>query len=273
VLEHRLYANCRMSTVILKLFPLLLSAVRIARSPVFLQIACALLLVTGLTFAQDLPNAPSAQLEIEQGLARQSAPDTAADNEGHERIFIVVPAFGVTNRQDAPALTAKAKFSLSARQAFDPFMWISTGIQAGMSQASNEFPQYGQGAAGYGKRYGAAMLDVVNGGFAGTAVCVLLKEDPRYFRLGSGSIERRVFYSLQQQVSAKSDKGTRMFNWANVLGTFASSAISNAYYPRPNRGLSLTMNRATVSLLWGFTGELTDEFGPDVSRKLFHRSK
>jgi hypothetical protein len=152
-------------------------------------------------------------------------------------------------------------------------MWISTGIQAGMSQASNQFPEYGQGAAGYGKRYGAAMLDVVNGGFASTAYCVLLKEDPRYFRLGNGPIIERVLYSVSQQVSAKNDQGKRTFNWANVLGTFTSSAISNAYYPRANRGFSLTMNRAMVSLLWGFTGELTDEFGPDVSRKLFHRHK
>jgi hypothetical protein len=273
VLEPRVYANHRTYTVFLKLFLLLLSAVRTAATSVLLQIASAVLLVTGLTLAQDLPNAPLVQLETEPGLARPSAPGIAADKEGHERIFVVVPAFGITNRQDAPALTAKAKFALASRQAFDPFMWISTGIQAGMSQASNEFPQYGQGATGYGKRYGAAMLDVINGGFAGTAFCVLLKEDPRYFRLGSGSIEQRVLYSLAQQVSAKSDRGTRQFNWANVLGTFTSSALSNAYYPRPNRGFSLTVNRAVVSLLWGFTGELTDEFGPDVSRKLFHRGK
>jgi len=254
---------------------LLSSAMKLARTSMPLQVASTLLLASSFVTAQELPDAPTVHYESEltRPSARPSAPDGDVSNEGHERILLVIPAFGITNRQDAPPLSAKAKFALASRQAFDPFMWISTGIQAGISQASNQFPEYGQGAAGYGKRYGAAMLDVVNGGFASTAFCVLLKEDPRYFRLGSGPIVERVLYSVAQQVSAKNDQGKRTFNWANVLGTFTSSAISNAYYPKPNRGFSLTMNRAMVSLLWGFTGELTDEFGPDVSRKLFHRHK
>jgi hypothetical protein len=228
----------------------------------------------GFASAEDSPNvaAPRPEAELPKTSAAPGIFETTPDIEGHERILFVVPAFGVTNRQNAPALSPAEKFSLASRQVFDPFVWISTGIQAGISQANNEFPQYGQGAAGYTRRYGAAMLDAVHGGFASTAFCVLLKQDPRYFRLGQGPIKHRIFYSLGQQFSAKGDNGKRQFNWANVLGTFASGAISNAYYPRPNRGFGLTMNRSAVSLLWGFTGELAEEFWPDVKRKLpFHR--
>lgn len=226
--------------------------------------------------AEESPDLGTARTEAE--LPKVSAAPrtsvTTPELDGHERILFVVPAFGVTNRQNAPALSAAEKFSLAARQAFDPFVWISTGIQAGLSQANNEFPQYGQGAAGYSRRYGAAMLDTIHGGFASTAFCVLLKQDPRYFRLGRGSITHRLLYSLVQEFSAKGDNGRRQFNWSNVLGTFASGAISNAYYPPPNRGFGLTMNRSAVSLAWGFTGELADEFWPDVKRKLrFHRGE
>lgn len=228
----------------------------------------------GFASAEEPPNlaAPRPEAELPKTSAPPRKSETSPDIEGHERILFVVPAFGLTNRQNAPALTSTQKLSLAARQVFDPFVWISTGIQSGISQAHNEFPQYGQGAAGYTRRYGAAMLDAVHSGFASSAFCVLLKEDPRYFRLGQGPIKHRIFYSLSQQFSAKSDNGKRQFNWANVLGTFASGAISNAYYPRPNRGFGLTMNRSAVSLLWGFTGELAEEFWPDVKRKLpFHR--
>ena len=228
----------------------------------------------GFASAQESPNVATVRPETElpKTSAAPGTSETTPDIDGHERILFVVPAFGVTNRHNAPALNHTEKFSLAARQVFDPFVWISTGIQAGISQANNEFPQYGQGAAGYTRRYGAAMLDAVHGGFASTAFCVLLKQDPRYFRLGQGPIKHRIFYSLAQQFSAKGDNGKRRFNWANVLGTFASGAISNAYYPPPNRGFGLTMNRSSVSLLWGFTGGLADEFWPDVKRKLlFHR--
>lgn len=230
----------------------------------------------GFASAQESPNLTTLRPETElpKTSAAPGTSETTPDIDGHERILFVVPAFGVTNRQNAPALNPTEKFSLAARQVFDPFVWISTGIQAGISQANNEFPQYGQGTAGYSRRYGAAMLDAVDGGFSSTAFCVLLKQDPRYFRIGQGPIKHRIFYSLKQQFLAKGDNGKRQFNWANVLGTFASGAISNAYYPAPKRGFGLTMNRSGVSLLWGFTGELADEFWPDVKRKLlFHKLK
>jgi hypothetical protein len=228
------------------------------------------LLANGPALAQEVPNTPSAQQNTNES-AQKSTSEIAPVNEEHERILFLIPAFGVTNVQNAPAMTAKHKFALAARQAFDPFVWASSGIQAGASQASNEFPEYGQGAAGFGKRYGAAMLDSVSGGLASTAFCVLLKQDPRYFRLGQGSIKDRIIYSAKQEFSTKSDKGTRQFNWSNVLGLLASASISNAYYPAPNRGFGLTMNRFAVGLLWGFTGEWADEFWPDIKRKLFHK--
>jgi hypothetical protein len=194
-------------------------------------------------------------------------------DEEHQRILGVVPQFGVTNQPDPPALTSRHKLALAARQAFDPFVWISTGIQAGASQAGNEFPEYGQGAQGFGKRYGAGMLDSVSGGFASTTFCIVLKQDPRYFRLGQGSTMHRAFYSMAQQLSAKSDEGHRQINWSNVLGMLVSSSLSNAYYPRPDRGFGLTMNRFGIGLAWGVTGTLSDEFWPDIDRLLFHRKK
>jgi hypothetical protein len=240
-----------------------------------LIIASAALLVNGFAFAQELPTPPSEQQKasLPNESAQKSTSAIAPVNEEHERILFVVPAFGVTNNQNAPPMTAKQKIALASRLAFDPFVWASSGIQAGISQASNEFPEYGQGAAGFGKRYGAATLDVINGGFASTAFCIVLKQDPRYFRLGEGSIKERFIYSVKQEFSAKSDKGGRQFNWSNILGMLTSAAISNAYYPPPNRGFGLTMNRFGVGLLWGFAGEWGDEFWPDVKRKLFHGRK
>jgi hypothetical protein len=170
-------------------------------------------------------------------------------------------------------MTGKHKLALAAREAFDPFVWVSSGIQAGASETGNEFPKYGQGVQGFAKRYGATMLDSVDSELASSAFCVLLKQDPRYFRLGQGSIIHRTFYSMAQQLSAKNDDGRRMFNWANVLGMLVGTSLSNMYYPPPDRGFSLTMNRFTIGFAWGLTGNLADEFLPDVDRLLFHRKK
>jgi len=193
--------------------------------------------------------------------------------EQSQRILGVVPQFAVT-RQDAKPLTTGQKFHLFAKSSFDPFQYAVAGLQAGLGQATNEFSGYGQGAAGYGKRYGASLADQVSSNFFSNFFYpTLLKEDPRYFRLGEGSIKHRIGYSLAQEFVTHTDKGTRRFNFSNALGAFSSGGLSNVYYPETDRGLGLTMSRSAISLLYGSAGGLVDEFWPDINRKLFHHNK
>jgi len=212
--------------------------------------------------------------------------------EQSQRVLGVLPQFGVTSPPDAPPLTPRGKFHLFAKSAFDPVSIGVVGLQAGLSQAENEFPAYGQGAQGYGKRFGAALADEVDSGFwSNYAYPVLLKEDPRYFRLGEGSFGRRLAYSVKQEFVCHTDKGGRSFNFSNVLGAFTSGAISNLYYPgntlirtipatstspaipvyENDRGVGLTLSRTSIALGYGTIGGLFDEFWPDIQQKLFRK--
>ena len=214
--------------------------------------------------------------------------------EQSQRVLGVLPQFGVTSRQDAPALTPREKFHLFAKAAFDPVSIGVVGLQAGISQAQNQFPAYGQGAQGYGKRFGAALTDEVSAGFwSNYAYPVLLKEDPRYFRLGEGPFRNRILYSLKQEFVCHTDKGGRSFNFSNVLGAFTSGVISNLYYPgrsvvrvipatatspvipvyETERGVELTLSRAAIAIGYGTIGGIFDEFWPDMQRKLLRKHK
>lgn len=210
--------------------------------------------------------------------------------EQSQRALLVLPQFGVTSRQNAPPLTSREKFHLFVKSASDPGAIGVVGLQAAISQAQDEFPGYEQGSEGYGKRFGAALADEVDSGFwSNFAYPVLLHEDPRYFRLGQGSLRRRTRYSLKQEFVCHTDKGGRAFNFSNVLGAFTSGAISNLYYPgntlirtipatatspaRPiyenDRGVTLTLSRASIALGYGILGGLFDEFWPDIQSKVF----
>lgn len=194
--------------------------------------------------------------------------------EQSQRILGVAPQFFVTSRQKPRPLTPGQKFHLFVKSGFDPFAFAAAGFQAGISQATNEFPGYGQGAAGYGKRYGASFADQLSSNFfSNFAYPVLLKEDPRYFRLGHGSIKHRILYSLAQEFVTRTDKGTRRFNYSNVLGAFTTGGLSNAYYPQNDRGFGLTLSRSAIALAYGSAGGLIDEFWFDVNEKLFHKHK
>jgi hypothetical protein len=210
-----------------------------------------------------IPNPESSSSSEQQ---RQSSSDAP-------RILGVVPQFSVTNEWNARPLTAGEKLRLFERSSFDPFNFAAAGLQAGLSQATNEFPGYGQGAGGYGKRYGASFADQVSSNFFSNFFYpTLLKEDPRYFRLGRGPIKHRFLYALEQEFVVRRDRGGKGFAFENVLGAFSSGTLSNVYYPSTDRGVGLTISRSVISMLYGSAGGLASEFWPDVQRKL-HRHK
>ena len=192
--------------------------------------------------------------------------------EQSQRMLGVVPQFSVTSRQDAPPLSPSEKFKLFAKSSTDPFIFVAVGFQAGLTQATDGFESYGQGAAGYGKRYGATLADNTSSNFfSNFAYPVLFKEDPRYFRLGEGTFRHRLFYALSQEFVCHTDSGGRSFSFSNVLGAFTAGGISNLYYPPEDRGASLTMSRSAIALAYGSAGGLVSEFWIDIDKKLFHK--
>lgn len=224
-----------------------------------------------------LPPSPPPDAPSTSKISASSQPESEKEiqkKEQSQRILGVVPQFSVTSRQKAPALTAKQKFRLFVKSSTDPFVFAAAGIQAGIGQATNEFPGYGQGGSGYGKRYGATLADSTSSNFfSNYAYPALFKEDPRYFRLGQGSIAHRIMYSLEQEFVIRTDRGTRRFSYSNVLGAFTAGGISNLYYPSSDRGFGLTMSRSAIALGYGSLGGLIDEFWADIDQKLFHKHK
>jgi hypothetical protein len=201
---------------------------------------------------------------------------TSADvlkQEERQRILGVVPNFNTVESSAAvPSLSPGQKFHLMFKSSVDPFVYVADGFVAGLGQAQNTNPGFGQGAEGYFKRFGAAYADTVDGNLWGNAIFpILFKEDPRYFRLGTGSFTHRFLYSAATTIWCRRDNGTWGPNYANVLGNFASGAISNLYYPAADRGVANTVDGALTVTAEGVAGAEFVEFWPDISRHLFKK--
>ncbi len=113
--------------------------------------------------------------------------------EERQRILGMIPEFNTSNVSDAAKLSARQKFDLAFKSATDPFAFVFSGIDSGISQWENDFPGYGQGAQGYGKRFAASYADSFDGTILGNAVFpILLHQDPRYFRKGTGPLRQPV---------------------------------------------------------------------------------
>lgn len=192
--------------------------------------------------------------------------------EEKQRLLGVVPNFYVSYEHHAVPLTSRQKFELAWKTTIDP---VNIGVNAaiaGIQQAQNDFSGYGQGAAGYGRRYGASYGNFLTGTYIGGAILPsLLKQDPRYFYKGTGSTRSRVMYAIANAVICKGDNGRWEANYSGIIGSLASGGISNLYYPPKNRdGAELTFENALIGIGATAATNILQEF---VFRRLTPSSK
>ena len=173
--------------------------------------------------------------------------------EEQQRLAGIFPNFFVSYQWQAASLTSRQKYSLAFKNATDPGNLLLVGTTAGVQQAIDAFPGYGLGAAGYGRRFGADLGNLVIGTFVGGAVLSsIFHQDPRYFYRGSGTVKSRLCYAASRAVVTRGDNGQTQPNWSGVLGDFSAGAISNLYYaPQDRMGVRLTL----VNGLLGIGGD------------------
>lgn len=165
-------------------------------------------------------------------------------------------------------LTSEDKFDIFVKSTYSPYTFLSAGFDAGLSQATDGYHGYGQGAEGYGKRLGAALANSESGVFFGKFLFpLLLHQDPRYFQLHKGSIRTRALYAVSRVFITRDDDGRSVFNTSYILGSLASRTLSNAYYPRQQRSIGNTFSRTGNALLSDAGSYLFQEFWPDISGK------
>jgi hypothetical protein len=261
--------------------------------PLATVLLLAILTLSIPTAAQQ--SAPSAQQKPDAGQQTQpanpssspqsSSQDKPAENPNikqqektgtsNDRLFFALPNFLTVESKDVPPLTAGQKFKVVARGAFDPIQIPWYAIQAGISQASNSEPGFGQGAEGYGKRYGAYAADgVIENFMVGAIFPSVLRQDPRYFEMGTGRFWHRAGYAMTRIFITRSDSGHKQFNFSEILGSAAGAAISTySYHPRDDRNLPNTVSVWGTQVGYDSLTAVIKEFWPDLRRKFAKKKK
>jgi hypothetical protein len=185
-----------------------------------------------------------------------------------KRIFGIIP-----NNRTSPTLhgseplTSRGKFTIATEDAFDRGSFALAAIFAGEAQLTNANRSFGQGAAGYGKYFGAAFGDLTIADYMTEAIYPsLLHQDPRYFRKGTGSGWSRLGYAMGQIFWTHTDSGGTQFNFSEVIGNSTAVAISNAYYS-DNRTASDAMSKLGTQLGIDMASNILKEFWPDIAGK------
>jgi hypothetical protein len=200
--------------------------------------------------------------EVRVELSQIEVAQEQMKDEEKQRLLGVFPNFYVTYVPNAAPLTSKQKFNLAWKETIDPVNYIVIGGVAGLQQAQNDFKGYGQGAQGYAKRYAASYGDFLIGTYIGSAILPsLLKQDPRYFYKGTGSVRSRIYYAIANSVICKGDNGHWQFNYSEIGGSLAAGGISNLYYPSSDRnGVALTFENTLIGIGESAAANLLQEF-------------
>jgi hypothetical protein len=221
---------------------------------------------------QQTPAEPQQPETAEQRKARS---DKQIQEEEHQRIAGVLPAFNSVQADKALPLTPRQKFHLFFRGSIDPYQFAIAAADAGIEEAEDEYSEYHWGVSGLARRFGASYADSFDGNFWGNAVLPsLLHQDPRYYRLGRASGKsgwHRFFYAASTTIICHGDNGKLQPNYSNVAGNFIGGAISNIYYPASDRGVGLTISRGFTTTAEGIVGAELIEFYPDFVSWRQHR--
>ena len=167
-----------------------------------------------------------------------------------QKLLAVIPNYYASYVADAAPMNPKQKFELAWKLVIDPSSFVIAGIIAGGQQANNSFPRYGQGAAGYARRFGAAYGDFFIGTYVSNAILPsILKQDPRYFYKGTGTVKSRILYAISRAVMTRGDNGHMQPDYSGILGSLAAGGISNLYYPEGSRhGFETTLNNTLIGI-------------------------
>jgi hypothetical protein len=206
-------------------------------------------------------------------LGTGAAVDPLAEGRQTKRILFMIPNFrAVSADQQLPPQAVKEKFKTATLDSLDYSSFIFVAGQAAVAQADNSYPEFGQGAKGYGRYYWHTLADAINENYwVEFIVPSALHQDTRYYTLGRGDFAKRLGYAFTRIVVTRTDEGHETFNFSEILGAGAFSGVANLYYPSQERTLTKTYQRWITNIAIDGCTFAFKEVWPDINNAVFHQ--
>jgi len=164
--------------------------------------------------------------------------------------------------------TADERTQLYFSTMFGPLSWFRGAAAAGWGQLRNRPEEWGQGARGFGLRYGSAWAQMATRATITAGAAALLHEDNRYFVSEETTKRARLKYALASTFLARSDDGSRHFSYSRIGGMAAASVISREWQPHSTSSMRSAGLNFAVSLGTAAGFNVAREFLPLKLRNL-----
>jgi len=209
-------------------------------------------------FARALPNSPVPKSQETTGTSKGTTSKVVGYMTNRSLFFPDIAT-------SPGPLTSGQKFKLFLNESVSPSSFLISAVSAGFGQARDVPHDYGQGAEGYGKRFGASLGRGASESFFGTFLAAsVLHQDPRFFPQYHPSFWGSVKYSAQRLVVTRNDAGRDVFNASGLFGPLAGEALANTYLPRSEQTGAKTAERYGTDLAWRFAGNIFKNYWPKL---------
>jgi len=244
-------------------------------------IASALLRAFCLTF---LVASANSTVVAQQGSSADSLPDAptpkqdpseSSQKSGNTRLKTTIQVLGKRSvffpelAFDKGPLSSRQRLELAVDETIAPSRFLGSAFTAGIGQARDSLPGYGQEWGGYGKRFGSSAASNASSHLFGTFLLPsMLHQDPRYFVKLHGTTAQRVGYAIRRVLVTRTDGGGEAVNWSGVLAGLMAEGLANSYLPSGERTAGKTFSRFGIRMGLGALDNVVKEYWPTIFRSL-----
>lgn len=162
-------------------------------------------------------------------LALLAASPSAAEKK-HSRSGMPI-ASSAPAPKPAP-ISGQDQFKRYLIDAFGPIGWLRAAASAGIAQASDEPPEWGQGAKGYGRRVGSKFGQHVIQETVMYGLSAPFGQDPAYYKCDCSGFGPRLGHAIVSSFTALNRDENRVFSVPRIVAPLAAGQVAaNGWYP------------------------------------------
>jgi hypothetical protein len=167
-------------------------------------------------------------------------------------------------------LTFSARLNIYAHSFISPQSYIGPALGAGIGQWEDSPHEWGEGAEGYGLRYGSGFGRSVISRTTALGVATADHEDDRFFPSNKTGIWRRTRHAIVTTFISRTDTGGTMPAYSRFTGVYSAAFIANAWEPPSEDNIHDAVLRGTTALLSNVGWHMFKEFWPSVHNAFHH---
>jgi len=233
-------------------------------------IFCRLIILIAVFFAINLVSLAQSTPSIRKEGGPPLAPSRAPYESKHQSSFFTHLKPQTLEAPYRP-ITPRERLSWATANTIDPSNLAGELALAGLGTAPNRPKEYGPHWGGFADRYGMGMAGSVTGNAIEASAGLILREDPRYFRVPGRPFRARLRNVVRLTFAARAGNGNFRPAYARYMAVFGNNFVANSWRANSEANTHDALIRSAEGAGGYLAGNAFEEFWPDVKKWLLHK--